>query len=248
MKRKTSHTASHPYTPSSILSPKTPFSVSEAYKAARTNLMFMLAGEGCKRVVITSANASEGKTTTCINMAITFAQTGSKTLIIDADMRKPRVHRNFRIQSSPGLSDKLGGFSDIDCIYGTEFDNLSVMPSGTIPPNPAELLSSKPMLSLLDKLSESFEYIFIDTPPVDVVTDAAALARYINGVVLVARHNTSTKESTKVAVTALEQAGAVVLGFILNDVNIDNTHYSHYKYKNYYQYGYGDSDSDIKDS
>lgn len=223
-----------------ILSANSPFSVSEAYKAARTNLMFMLAGEECKRVVFTSANAAEGKTTTCINMAITFAQTGSKTLIIDADMRKPRVHKNFKIQSSPGLSDKLGGFSNVDCLYESGYDNLTIMPAGTIPPNPAELLSSKSMLLLLESLAKSFEYIFIDTPPVDVVTDAAALSRFINGVVLIARHGSSTKEGIKIAVTALKQAGAEVLGFILNDVEIENKYYYN-KYKNdRYQYGYGD--------
>jgi capsular exopolysaccharide synthesis family protein len=178
-------------------------------------------------------------------MAITFAQTGSKTLIIDADMRKPRVHKSFRIQSSPGLSDKLGGFSDIDCLYDTDYENLTVMPAGTIPPNPAELLSSRAMSELLDKLSESFEYIFIDTPPVDVVTDAAALSRFISGVVLIARHGISTKESTKAAVTALEQAGAVILGFMLNDVNIESRYYTRYNYRNYYQLGYGDGDSDL---
>jgi len=231
-----------------ILSNKTPFSVSEAYKAARTNLMFMLAGDGCKRVVFTSANAAEGKSTTCINMAITFAQTGSKTLVIDADMRKPRVHRCFRIQSSPGLSDILGGFSDVDCLYDTAFENLYVMPAGTIPPNPAELLSSKAMAALLDKLSEQFEYIFIDTPPVDVVTDAAALSRFINGVVLITRYNISTKESTKTAVTALEQAGAEILGFVINDVDIVKSRYGKYKYKYYYEYGYGDNNTELTET
>ena len=244
MKRKPARKSSGPHMPSPILSVKSPFAVSEAYKAARTNLMFMLAGEGCKRVVFTSANASEGKTTTCINLAITFAQTGSRTLIIDADMRKPRVHKNFRIQSSPGLSDKIGGFSDVDCLYDTDYDNLTVMPAGTIPPNPAELLSSKSMSELLEKLSESFDYIFIDTPPVNVVTDAAALSRNINGVVLIARHGITTKESIKVSVTALEQAGAEILGFMLNDVNLDTNHYARYKYKNYYQYGYGEAGTD----
>jgi len=224
-----------------VLSESTPFAVTEAYKATRTNLMFMLADKENKIVAFTSPNISEGKTITCINTSITFAQTGSKTLIIDADMRKPRVHSGLSVQSSPGLSDRLGGFSEEVCIYETAHDNLYVMPAGTLPPNPAELLASKRMKALLETLSEEFDYIFIDCPPIEPVTDAAILSSLISGIVVVARHSIATRESINYTLTALEQAGANILGFILNGVPLDRRPYN-YRYKDYnrgYSYSYG---------
>lgn len=226
-----------------ILSEQTPFAVTETYKAARTNLMFMLAGNEKKIVAFTSPNIAEGKTITCINTSVTFAQTGSKTLVIDADMRRPRVHSSLQIQSSPGLSDRLGGFSNENCIYETAFENLFVMPAGTIPPNPAELLASKAMKAMLETLSEQFDYIFIDSPPVELVTDAAILSPFISGIVVIARHNIATRESISYTLLALEQAGAHVLGFILNGIPIERRSYKYrYKYNDYRsKYGYGNS-------
>lgn len=225
-----------------VLSPQTPFAVVEAYKAARTNFMFMLSGSGKKEMIFTSAVPAEGKTTTCINLAITFAQTGSRVLIIDADMRKPRMHRLLKIPASPGLSDRLGNLTQSDCIYTTAFENVFALPAGTLPPNSAELLASDTMMRLMTELNERFDYIFIDTPPVDVVTDAAVIASRFHGLVLVVREGISRKEVLQSAVGALEQAGVNILGIILNDVDIGkyatryryNTKYGRYSYK----YGY----------
>lgn len=228
-----------------MLNESTPFAVKEAYKAARTNLMFMFAEQKYRCVSITSSFPGEGKTTTCANLAIAFAQTGVKTLIIDGDLRKPRMHRMFSVHSTPGVSDVLGGFAKKDdAIMKTRYENLYLMPAGTIPPNPAELLSSHSMDEMLRSLIDEngFEYIFVDTPPINVVTDAAVVSHNLAGTVVVVKSGSTGKESLKGAILALEQAGVNVLGFILNNINIERYSYKYsYKkgsYKQGYHYGY----------
>ncbi|MBE6915962.1 MAG: CpsD/CapB family tyrosine-protein kinase [Ruminococcaceae bacterium] len=227
-----------------LLDDSTPFAVKEAYKAARTNLMFMFAEHEHKCVSVTSSFPGEGKTTTCANLAISFAQTGAKTLIIDGDLRKPRMHRMFSISSAPGITDVLGGFAKLeDAIYTTKYENLFVIPAGTIPPNPAELLASQSMKQLLEKLSGvyGFEYVFIDTPPINMVTDAAVVSQSLVGSIVVVKSGETNKESLKSAVLALEQAGTNILGFILNDVSLDRYSYKYGRgnaYQKDYQYGY----------
>ena len=229
-----------------LISNSMPFAVIESYKSTRTNLMFTLSDQEKKWVTVTSALPGEGKTITCTNLAITFAQTGAKTLIIDADLRKPRIARTFDVPSYPGLSDAICGFSDLDSIiHPTQIENFYVIPAGTIPPNPAELLASAEMKKLLDKLSDmGFEYIFFDTPPINIVTDAAAITRHTAGTLLVVRSNTTTKESLQSAVSALNQAGIKILGFILNGVDLEKNSYRYGKYGKYgkysnYGYSYG---------
>ncbi len=220
----------------SVINSKSSFDVVEAYKAARTNLMFMLGNsKKCKTVAFTSSFMSEGKSTTTINLAITFAQTGSKVLIIDADMRKPKVNRAFNVNNAPGLSDKLSGFAD-ECIYEISKDNLYLLTAGTIPPNPAELLSSEAMSKLLEELEEKFDYIFIDTPPVGLVTDAVIIANKVIGTIIISRQNVTTKDYLSATVETLERTGAKILGVILNDVNFES---NSYKYSHKYSYGYG---------
>ena len=143
------------FTGNSIINKDTSFTVIEAFKAARTNLMFMLDSQSDKNsIVFTSYAPMDGKSTTCLNLAITFAQTGAKILVIDADMRKPALHRYMKTQSKPGLSEVLAGISeDKPCIYKTDVDNLFILPSGTVPPNPTELLISKRMEKLIEELS-----------------------------------------------------------------------------------------------
>lgn len=224
-----------------LLTDNTPFVISEAYKAARTNLMFMASSagqEGGVQFAFTSAQPGEGKTTTCLNMAIAFAQTGSKILIIDGDLRKPQIHRYFNFPAAPGLSDRLGGFTKDSCIRQTQYENLSVLTVGTIPPNPAELLASRMMSDLLAELSAEFDYVFIDTPPINVVTDVAVIANKLKGVVLVARQGYTTTVALKAAVLGLEQVGANILGFVLNDVQSDRYFYK-YRYSGKYKYKYG---------
>ncbi len=229
-----------------LISDSMPFAVIESYKSTRTNLMFTLSTEEKKWVAVTSALPGEGKTITCANLAITFAQTGAKTLIIDADLRKPRLARTFGVPSHPGLSDAICGFCELDTIiHKTQIENFYVIPAGTIPPNPAELLASDEMEQLLEKLNAmGFEYIFFDTPPINIVTDAAAITRITAGTLLVVRFNTTTKESLQSAVSALNQAGVKILGFILNGVDLEKNSYRYGKYGKYgkyssYGYSYG---------
>ena len=230
----------------SLINDGMPFAVIESYKSTRTNLMFTLSTEDRKWVAVTSALPGEGKTLTCANLAITFAQTGAKTLLIDADLRKPRLARTFSVPSHPGLSDAICGFCDLDeVVHKTDIENFYVIPAGTIPPNPAELLASNEMKALLEKLNDmGFEYIFFDTPPINIVTDAAAITRITAGTLVVVRSNVTTKESLQSAVGALNQAGIKILGFILNGVDLEKNSYRYGKYGKYgkyssYGYSYG---------
>lgn len=217
------------------------FMVKEAYKAARTNIRFSLSSsKGCKKIVITSASPGEGKTTTCLNLAIAFAQTDAKVLVIDADLRKPRLYRHLSIERENGLSDLLCGLIETkDAIKHCERHNLDCITSGQIPPNPAELLSSKEFELILEELGASYDYIFIDTPPVTVVTDAAAMAKATNGVILVVRQNNTIHETIERALSNLKMTNAKFLGFILNGAGEGTYGYNAYgaKYKKYGNYG-----------
>ena len=227
-----------------LLSDTSTFPVKEAYKSARTNIMFSLSELGCKKIIITSSFPKEGKSTTCANIAITFAQTGAKILILDADIRKPRMHKMFDAPHRIGLSNVLSGISGLDeAIINTKYDNLDLLIAGHIPPNPAEMLSSQAMSDLLDKLSEKYDYIFIDTPPVNLVTDTVVLSKKVSGVFMVVRIGVTDHKELKAAVSKLEFANAKPLGFILNDVETSQSAYK-YNYKKYsykkYKYMYND--------
>ncbi len=231
-----------------ILTDNASFSIKEAYKTARTNIIFALAGkDACKRVVVTSAEPGEGKTTTVLNLAITFAQTGSKVLIIDGDLRKPRIHRYLHFDKKNGLSDLLIGTTDFDtAIRHHNKLNIDCIPAGQIPPNPVELLSSENMQNLLDALSEKYDYIFIDSAPVTVVSDAASITQMVDGYILVIRHNYTIHELLEKARSSLLFADGKVLGYIMNDIRpLGGLSYhqygayssKYYNYKTRYSYG-----------
>ncbi|MGL4344876.1 MAG: CpsD/CapB family tyrosine-protein kinase [Cellulosilyticaceae bacterium] len=236
------------YENKSILNDTTPFNIKEAYKVARTNIMFSLPGEGCKRIVISSSYPGEGKTTTTINLAITFAQTGARVLVIDCDMRKPRISGVMDLGMSLGLSNVLGGFNPLEeVLVSAAYENLDVIGAGQIPPNPAELLASRTMQELLDYLSGQYDYIFLDTPPINMVTDTTVLTACTDGVVMVTRQNYTHHKDIQDALGKLELAGAKVLGSMLSGVKqpkgLGYKKYGKYgKYNNYdYTYGYGES-------
>ena len=219
------------------MDPALKFKVEEAYKSARTNIMFSVMKKGCKTIVISSSAPNEGKTTTTINLAITFAQADQKVLLIDGDLRKPKIHHYFSVPNSPGLTNYLNskvGSSKTEkidlfsVIHPTEFENLSILCSGSIPPNPAEILGSEPMADFLKEISNDFDYIIIDTPPINVVSDALPIIRESDGVVLVVRSNQSTHPDIQRTVSALE--------FIVNFVE---TSHSKYGYGKYGRYRYG---------
>lgn len=223
-----------------LVDDKTAFTIVESYKTARTNIIFTLGtAPGCKRVAVTSANPGEGKTTTVLNLAIVFAQTGAKVLVIDADLRKPRIYRHLQLDKKDGLSDVLCNFIDVDkAIHKIDQFGIDCITSGQIPPNPTELLSSDAMGGLLDKLSERYDYIFIDTPPSTIVTEAAVLSRFVNGVIVVVRQDYTIHESLEKARENLLFADAKILGYILNDISAKKYGYGRYYYRNY-RYNYG---------
>lgn len=224
-----------------VLSSKSGFQVREAYKILRTNVIFSLPKEGCKRICVTSSNASEGKSLNSLNLAITFAETGAKVLLIDCDLRRPNVSRLLNRKSYPGLSNALVGLTKLeDVIQDSGFKNLDVILSGNIPPNPAELLGSENMKAFIDELSEKYDYIFFDTAPVNVVTDTNILSKWMTGVIVVVLYNSTDKDTLEEAVKQLEFVDAKILGFILNGVAYGSGgsyKYSRKKKYSYYRYG-----------
>lgn len=229
------------YVRRSLLSDDSHFSIVEAYKKTRTNFLFML-GSDKKVVAFASTIANEGKTTNCLNLAISFAKVGKRVIVIDVDMRKPQVHNYLNVPLSPGLSDVLGNFvSDIP-VSKTAYENIDVLPAGTLPPAPPELLMTKEFENLLDNLKEKYDYIFIDTPPVHLVTDLAVFASKIDGVVFVVREKTVPASVLRKSIESIEDVGGKVLGFILNDSE-RSTAFSKYscrrRYADKYGYGYG---------
>lgn len=230
-----------------ILSDDTPFVIRENYKSARTNIMFSVSGlnkKGCKFIAITSANPGEGKTTTTLNLAITFAQTGARVLAIDGDLRKPRMHRYLNVKKDIGLSSILSHQIKFEAAVAKDVrPGLDVLASGELPPNPAELLSSETMKEFIESISERYDYVFFDTPPVTVVTDAVALSPLVDGVILIVRQNYTDHESLSMAINLLNISGTKLLGFFVNDVAKSRGGYSYnryrYKYGMKYSYRYG---------
>ena len=227
--------------PKKILCKDSSFNVKEAYNSIRTNLLFIQQGEKCPVFVITSPTANNGKTINAINLAVSFAQMGKKTLLIDSDMRNPTMHRMFSIPAKNGLSEILAGLTDNISVSKTGIENLSVLTAGKIPPNPAELLSSNRMDKLLDFVREHYDCVFIDTPPINIVTDSTLFAQKVTGYILIVKTDTTNINEVKSTVSNLEQIEANILGFILNDATSDKKkYYSYYRKYNYsYKYGYG---------
>ena len=226
--------------PKKILCQNSPFAVKEAYNAIRTNLLFTQQGEKCPIFVVTSPTANNGKTINSINLAVSFAQMGKRTLLIDADMRNPTIHRMFSISVKNGLSEILAGLTDNISVSKTDVENLSVFTAGKIPPNPAELLSSARMDKLLEFVKEHYDCVFIDTPPINLVTDSTIFAQKVTGYIVIVKTDTTNTHDVKTTVTNIEQIDGNILGFILNDVNSEKKkYYSYYRKYNYnYSYNY----------
>lgn len=202
-----------------LLSDISSFSTKEAYRTLRTNIRFALRGEGCKSFCITSSAQGEGKSITMTNLAISFAEAGHKVLLIDADLRRPAIARLLVEKATPGLSNVLAGLaSEEEAIRSSAYTNLDLLLSGDIPPNPAELLGSERMLQLVEKMSKKYDYILVDTPPVNIVADTCVVANMLDGVLLLARQDRSRKDSIKHAVNSLKLTGAHILGCVFNGV------------------------------
>lgn len=210
------------------------FAVVEAYKMVRTNLLYLLSQSNEKTITVSSSVAGEGKSTTAINIAVAFSQLGSRVLLIDSDMRKPSVHKKLRLSNDKGLSSLLVGFSTLEETVNTVNQNLDVITGGPTPPNPSELLGSQAMVDLLHDLNERYDYIVLDTPPVNIVPDALVVAPHTAGILFVVRDFITTHDQLQKALGSIEFAGVRFLGTILNGYN--NKVSRRYRYRYRYKY------------
>ncbi|WFT77012.1 CpsD/CapB family tyrosine-protein kinase [Halobacillus naozhouensis] len=207
--------------------PKSP--IAEQYRTIRANLQFASVDKELQSLLITSAGPSEGKSMTSANMAAVFAQQGKRVLLVDADLRKPTVHHSFRLNNTKGLSNFLVGRQTLkETTQITAVDNLDVLPSGPIPPNPSELLGSKAMHKLMMEARQSYDLLILDTPPVLAVSDSQVLAREVDGVMLVVRSGQTEFQAAERAKELLEQSKANLLGVVLNDREKKNSNYYYY--------------------
>jgi protein-tyrosine kinase len=189
---------------------------SEQYRSLRSNINFASINKEVRSLVITSPRAGDGKTTTASNLAIVFAQEGKRVLLVDADLRKPSVHWLFHLPNQFGLSNYLIGQMELEPLLTNVYPNLDILTSGTVPPNPSELLSSLSMKEFLRTIKEQYDLIILDTPPVLVITDATLIANQCDGTMLVVRAKKSEMKDVQKAKEQLGFAGATVLGAVIN--------------------------------
>ena len=222
-----------------------PFAVVEAYKTIRTNLTFLLSSSETKVFGITSPDAGDGKSTTAINMAIAFSQFGDKVLLIDADMRRSSVHKKLKIENNAGLSGVLAGFNRWEEVVTNIGDSLDVITAGQVPPNPSELLGSARFEKLVEEVDQKYSYVIIDTPPIDVVSDALVIAPHTAGLVLVVKDQVTSTDAIKRTIEAAKFANINILGAVMNGANPKSGRrygyrkYGKYGYRKYGKYGYG---------
>ncbi|MBA3926322.1 CpsD/CapB family tyrosine-protein kinase [Listeria rustica] len=205
--------------------------IAEQFKTLRAGIHFSSVDKEYKSILVTSPEPESGKSTVSANLAICYAKQGNKTLLIDADMRKPTSHRTFGIHYNIGLSDVLtsNGTDLQDMLHQTEIDNLTVLTSGTMVPNPNELLASKKMERLIKQFTEQFDQIIIDTPPILASSDALVLTPYVEGAIVVLRSDKTLKERAKVAVQQLQKTHIPIIGTVLNRVKNNANNYYYYQ-------------------
>lgn len=234
--RKKIHTAH-----TQILGNDAPFAFVEAYKTLRTNLQFASINNDYKKIIVTSSLPGEGKSTVAINLALSLQSDGNRVLLVEADLRKPAIQRYLHLGSvgSAGLSNILTKREKLQqALILLSDSELSVILAGPVPPNPAEMLGSRNMKELIDTLEKDYDYIVFDTPPVSVVTDAAVLSKWCDGVLLVVKQKFTDKQSALLAKDNLVKVGANIIGCVMTDFKPSQSKHS-YTYYNYkYQYGY----------
>ncbi|MCX7943921.1 MAG: polysaccharide biosynthesis tyrosine autokinase [Deltaproteobacteria bacterium] len=215
-------------------------SVAESCRAIRTNLMFLSAEKRIKSIVVTSAGPQEGKTITVTSLAIALAQTGKKTLIVDTDMRRPRIHKAFNIENTNGISNFLiSELSLLDVAKPSGIPNLFICPCGPIPPNPAELMYTQRFKEFVREAKESFDIVLFDSPPVAAVTDGVVISKIVDGVIIVGKAKKTTRNALLQVKKQLKDVNAHIIGMILNEIDLESKEYNYYYYSYYYRhYGY----------
>lgn len=221
-----------------------PFNYREAYKSLRTNLKFIAATESAKSFVITSALQMESKSNIATNLSITLAEEGKKVILVDCDFRKPTIHKFLKLEThNHGITNVLMGDCQIkEALYHIDSLHIDILPVGTVPPNPTELLSTEKMKSILDILRKTYDYVIIDTPPISVVTDAAIVGGMVDGALLVVRSDYAPVEIVQLAKKKLEDVNVKIFGIILSRFNAKKANKPSGYYYSYNDYYYGNKE------
>lgn len=214
----------------SIKDPRSP--IAEAYRSIRTNIEYANLDKELKTIAVTSCQQNEGKSTTICNLAVNFTNLDNKkVLILEGDLRNPTVHRMFGVSNKYGITDVLTGRKTFEeCVIKTEVEGLSILACGNIPHNPSEILGSRKMKNFIEEIKPIYDYIFIDVPPIGVVTDAGVVASYVDGTVLVIAANEVEVDMARIAKENLENVKANILGIVINKYEDESGSYGYYSY------------------
>ena len=219
-----------------LLSDRSAFSVKEAYKTLRTNVMFSLPGKDSKCIGVVSPDRGDGKSSVSINLAISFAQINKKVIIVDCDLRFPTIASKLGIEAKPGLSNFLSGNQDSEqpLIRRSSEYGIDIMTAGDIPPDPTALITSRQMDAFIELLKKYYDYIILDFPPATIVSDAASVSRIVDGYLIVIRHNSSEFSKINETLRQMDFADAKILGFVYNGKDEQKKYYKNGKYSKYY--------------
>lgn len=223
-----------------LLSDRSAFSVKEAYKTLRTNVMFSLPGKDSKCIGVVSPERGDGKSSVSINLAISFAQINKKVIIVDCDLRLPTIASKLGIEAKPGLSNFLSGNQDSEqpLIRRSSEYGIDIMTAGDIPPDPTALITSRQMDAFIELLKKYYDYIILDFPPATIVSDAASVSRIVDGYLIVIRHNSSEFSKINETLRQMDFADAKILGFVYNGKDEQKKYYKNGKYSKYYYNSY----------
>ena len=198
---------------------------SEEYRSLRTNIQYSSFDKEIKIILVTSSNLGEGKTTTAGNLALAMSYDNKKVIIIDCDLRKPAIHKRFKVSNTKGMSEVLIGKESLLGVINKYNDNLDILTTGKLPPNPSEMLGSNSMTTLLDRLREKYDYVIIDSPPISPITDAKILATKVDGTILVVRAEKTKRDTISQTIEELKGVNAKIIGNVLNGVENKNKGY-----------------------